>query len=154
MARPIATFLSLIPLGLLMAGTAAGQASVEAGLGAARAATTTAPAAGIGKSMSGLAGSLDKAVKGGKTGADGSTTVTTVRVHPTPSASARPAVHWEDPSGIEAGLSYTELVRRFGPPAMEITGEEGTSLSYAGKAGIVQLQVKDGKVALIEKPKS
>ena len=40
-----------------------GQAAVEAGLGASRAATSTAPAKGIGKSMAGIAGSLDKALK-------------------------------------------------------------------------------------------
>ena len=51
-----------------MPGTAAGQAIMESGLGAARAVTTAAPAKGIGKSLSGLAGSLDKALKGSQPG--------------------------------------------------------------------------------------
>lgn len=134
-----------------MAGTAAAQTGVEAGLGAARAATTTAPASGIGKAISGLVGSTDK-TKPGSSGSGGAATVTTVRLHSTSAKTT--AASFEDPSGIPAGLGYAELVRRFGPPAMEITGETGTSLSYAGKAGIFQLQVRDGKVASIEKPKS
>ncbi len=118
-------------------------------MGAARAATTTAPASGIGKAIGGLVGSTDK-TKTASTA--GPASVTTVRVHA--SAAKTPAASFEDPSGIEAGLGYAELVRRFGPPAMQITDETGTSLSYAGKSGIFQLQVKDGKVAAIEKPRS
>jgi hypothetical protein len=32
-----------------------------------------------------------------------------------------PKPNWEDPSGIRTGISYAELVRRFGPPALAIT---------------------------------
>jgi hypothetical protein len=143
--------MTLVPLGLLAAGTAAGQAAVEAGLGAGRAAITTAPASGIGKAISGLAGGLDKAGKGSA----GSTTVTTVRMSPASTVKAPAAAsNWEDAGGIETGLGYAELVRRFGPPAMSITSETGTSLTYTGKAGMFQLEVRDGKVASVEKPKS
>jgi hypothetical protein len=65
MTRSIAFLSVSFSLWLAVAGVAYGQAAVEAGLGAARAATTTAPAKGLGKSMSGLAGSLDKALKAG-----------------------------------------------------------------------------------------
>lgn len=151
MARPIASLLIAFPLWFVMSGTVEAQTAVEAGLGAARAATTTAPAAGIGKSLHGLAGSLEKTVKTERQ------TVTRTTVHQrSDSAESAPAAapKREDPSGIEAGLSYAELVRRFGPPAMEITGELGTSLTYSGKAGTFQLEVRDGKVACVEKPKS
>jgi hypothetical protein len=155
MARSIGYLLSLIPLGLLLTGQAAGQAAVEAGLGAARAATTTAPAKGIGKSMSGLANSLDKAIQAGQKGSDAPASVTAVRVSSPSGKKPSPAAsNWEDPSGIQTGLSYAELVRRFGPPSMEITGETGTSLIYSGKAGTFQLEVRDDKVASVEKPKS
>jgi hypothetical protein len=136
-----------------MPSQAAAQAAAEAGLGAARAGTMAAPAKGIGKAMSGLAGSLDKTVKAGQQGSGAATSVTTVRV--SPASAKKPAEsNWEDPSGIQTGLSYAELVRRFGPPAMEITGEAGRSLTYAGKAGTFQLEVRDDKVSSIEKPKS
>jgi hypothetical protein len=153
MARSIV--LSSFLLGVGMIGTAAGQTAVEAGLSAARAATTTAPAAGIGKAMKGLAGSLDKLKEGQQGSPGGATTVTTVRLMSTSTKNApKVASNWEDPSGIQAGLSYAELVRRFGPPAMEITGEMGKSLTYAGKAGTFQLEVRDDKVASVEIPKS
>ena len=55
MTRSIAYLSLALSLAL---GTAAAQAVVESGLGAARAVTSTAPANGLGKSMGGLAGSL------------------------------------------------------------------------------------------------
>jgi hypothetical protein len=150
MKRSIAYLSSLFGLCLVFSSAAAGQAAVEAGLGAGRAAISTAPANGIGKAISGLAGGLDKAAKS----SDGSKTVTTVRMAPASTMKTPAATKWEDPGGIETGLGYAELVRRFGPPAMQITGETGTSLTYAGKAGLFQLEVRDGKVASLEKPKS
>jgi hypothetical protein len=158
MARSIRYFLGALALWICMACTAEGQTAVEAGMGAARAATTTAPAKGIGKSMSGFAGSLDKAVRGGQQGSgrpsEGKAAArTTAETLSTPAKGALPAgPSREDPSGIQTGLSYQELVRRFGPPAMEITSELGTSLTYSGKSGLFQLEVRDGKVVSIEKP--
>jgi hypothetical protein len=153
-------------LWLAMAGTALGQATVEYGLGAARAATTAAPGKAIGKAMSGLAGSLDKALKAGQQGSDAQATPAsaakpaakeTSATAKTPSPSINtpppPAPNWEDPKGISTGLGYDELVRRFGPPALEISGAAGRSLTYTGKDGTFQLEVQDGKVTSIEKPK-
>jgi len=150
-----------------MAGTAAGQATVEYGLGAGRAATTTAPAGGLGKAMSGLAGTLDKMVNGGKQTSDAQpvAATTTKRAAKKSSAAAKtpappviiappPAPNWEDPSGIQTGIGYGELVRRFGPPALAITGPEGRSLTYSGKNGSFQLEVQDEMVTSIEKPRS
>jgi len=149
-----------------MAGAAAGQTAVEYGLGAARAATTTAPAKGVGKAMSGLADSLDQTLKAGQPGShtkpsaaataksaakksSAAAETPSPSVHPPPP----PAPAWEDPSGIQTGLSYGELVRRFGPPALEITGAEGRSVAYSGKNGAFQLEVRDDKVTSVEKPK-
>jgi hypothetical protein len=153
-----------------MAGTAAGQAAVEYGLGAGRAATSTAPAAkGIGSTISGLADSLERMVNGGKKGSDPEPVAT-----PAPNKAAKkspaaakaravavvtapppaPKPNWEDPSGIRTGISYAELVRRFGPPALAITDEDGRTLTYAGTSGSVQLQVEDGQVTSVVKPRS
>jgi hypothetical protein len=143
-----------------MAGPAAGQATVESGLGAARAVTTTAPARGIGKSMSGLAGSLDKALKGGQQGSNeqpaaaDSKKPATKAGSTSPKPSPSPAVNWEDPSGIEPGLAYDELVRRFGPSSMAITAGTERSLTYRGKDGVFQVKVQDGVVTSVEKPQS
>ncbi len=149
---------SMVVLWLAMAGIAYGQATVEAGLGAARAATSTAPAKGLGKSMSGLAGSLDKALKATPS-KDASTAVdipsaSTASAIAASAAPAAPAPNWEDPGRIEVGLSYDDLVRRFGPSAMSITSGSDKSLTYPGKSGMFQVQVEDGKVTSIAKPKA
>jgi hypothetical protein len=138
----------------LTASPAAGQAAVEYGLGAARAGTTAAPAKGIGKSMSGLADKLNQTLKTEQRDSQGSPARTTVRYSSPAKVSPAPAQNWEDPDGIQKGLDYAELVRRFGPPAMAITGDTGTSLTYSGKAGTFLLEVREGKVASIEKPRS
>jgi hypothetical protein len=152
---------------IVMTGTAAGQATVEAGLGAAGAVTTAAPAKGIGEALSGLAGSLEKTVGDWQHDSDakpgGMVTISMPAKRAAPVAKARPrsthippppAQKWEDPSGIQAGLSYAEVVRRFGPPTMEIMDDEGRSLSYSGKDGAFQVHVADDKVTSIEKPTS
>jgi hypothetical protein len=161
MARLIGYLPVSFSLWLAMAGTALGQATVEYGLGAARAATTAAPGKGIGKAMSGLAGSLEKAVKAGQQGSDAQATPAAAKKTsatanaPSPSINTPPppAPNWEDPNGISTGLGYEELVRRFGPPALEISGVAGRSLTYSGRDGTFQLEVQDGKVTSIEKPK-
>jgi hypothetical protein len=151
MTRSIAWVPILFSLWLSMTGIASGQATVEAGLGAARAVTSTAPAKGLGKSMSGLAGSLDKALKAGPPKAQA--TVADIPSANTPSAAPAPVANREDPGGIEPGLSYEELVRRFGPAAMAITSGTEKSLTYPGKDGMFQVKVQDGKVTSIAKPK-
>jgi hypothetical protein len=159
-------------LWLTMAGTAAGQAVVEAGLGAAGSATAAASSRSVGNAISGLAGSLDKAIKAGQQDSDAPSAASSTVVPKAapaaktpPSSSSSPSSHtanaaappppkWEDPSGIQAGLSYAELVRRFGPPALEISGETGRSLTYAGKDGTFRLDVVGDQVTSIRKPKS
>ena len=145
---------SIVVLWLAIAGIAYGQAAVEAGLGAARAATSTAPAKGLGKSMSGLAGSLDKALKTAPPKTPSTAAAIPSANTPTAEPAPAPAPSWEDPAGIELGLSYEDLVRRFGPSSMSITSESETSLTYPGKNGTFQVKVQGGKVASIAKPKS
>ena len=155
MARSIAYLLTAFAISLLMTTSVHAQATVEAGLGAARAATSTAPAKGIGKAISGLAGKLGETVKAGQQTSGAASTVTTVTMlSPAPQDALKPVATWEDPNGIEPGLSYADLVRRFGPPALEITGETGKSLTYTAKGAMIQLEVLDGKVTSVDKPKS
>jgi len=167
MARSVAYLWVVFVLSIVMTGTAAGQATVEAGLGAAGAVTTAAPARGIGEALNGLAGSLEKTVWDWQHDSDakpgGAVTIAMPAKRATPAAKARlrsthvtppPAQNWEDPSGIQAGLSYAEVVRRFGPPTMDIMDDAGRSLSYSGKDGAFQVHVADDKVTSIEKPRS
>jgi len=155
MTRSLASFLVPFSLCLALAGPAAGQAVVEAGLGAARAATTTAPAAGIGKSLNGLSGNLDKAIKTGQQPSV-QQTVTVINSKPpakeSATAPAVPPPTWEDAGAIETGLTYEDVVRRFGPPVMSISNRTERSLTYRGKDGWFQLELRDGVVSSVAKP--
>ena len=148
MARCIG-FLAASALWLATTGIASAQATVEYGLGAARAATTTAPAAGIGKALSGLAGKLDGTTKAPQPDSAARPSATPPG---TPGTAAPPAKKWEDPSAIETGLAYDELLRRFGPPSLEITGETGKMLTYSSRDGAFHIGVEDGQVTSIRKP--
>lgn len=138
-------------LALLFLGPLHGQAAVEAALGAGRAATTTAPAQGLGKALGGLLGGLDKTLKPGQP------SITAVTVPPekmaAPNADSRT---YEGPKLVQPGMAYDELLQRFGPPAMEITTAPGRkSLMFAGNDGAtVRIELQDGKVLAAESPKT
>ncbi len=136
-------FLLLAPAALY------GQAAVEAGLGAARAATTTAPAQNLAKGIAGAFGSLEKAA--GAQPASSTTTTETVLVRSPEVTTLAGAI--DVISHAEVGMAYDELVRRFGPPSLELAGAEGgRKLTYAGKEGSTQIEVKEDKVASIKLP--
>ncbi len=118
-------------------GTAAGQSMVGYGLGAARAATTAAPAASLGKVIAKPWKTLE----------------TVSKTAPSRSAAipAKPVVHYEEPGKIEDGISYSDLLKRFGPPTLQITGDDGArTLTYLGKGGNAELVVRDGKVGSVD----
>lgn len=137
------------------------QGTVENAMGAARAATTTAPAGNIGKAMTGIAGALDGALKGARgvgTNSSSSTVQQTVRpttARGTDIQAPKPGSNFEDPLQIQTGMSYEDVLRRFGPPKLQITdGPDTTSLAYSSKDGGVKVEMQDGKVASVERPKS
>ncbi|MBS1857197.1 MAG: hypothetical protein JST11_17640 [Acidobacteria bacterium] len=140
---------------LVASATLYGQAAVEAGLGAARAVTSTAPARDLGKGIAGAFSNLDKAL-GGKVSTGGagaaatSTETVLVRSHAA-AESKEPARTYETIAHAEVGMAYDDLVRRFGPPSLELAAGEGVSkLTYSGKEGPTQIEVKEGKVASIK----
>ena len=64
-----------------------------------------------------------------------------------PSTAAHRAAPLEDPRRIPHGISYDEMVRRFGPPSIAVTDGPGrSSLSYTGRASRVQVEMQDGRV--------
>ena len=127
---------------------------VEGALGAGRAATTAAPAKSMGKSMSGIAGSLDKALKGGESGKT-SQTIAVPSSSQEPAATDKPGISIrEDADGIEEGLPYEELIQRFGKPAMAITVDGEQALTYKGIAGSYRVIVRNGKVRQVTPPRS
>jgi hypothetical protein len=104
--------------------------------------------------LSGLAGSLDKALKAGAVEQQSSSTTLAPATQPvlTAASAPQPEMKWEDPNGIVAGVTYEELLRRFGPYSMVISDSTQKTLTYRGKAGYFQVRVQDGKVTSIDKP--
>ena len=125
-----------------------------------------AAASGIGKAISGIAGTLDKTVKSepaaaaasGPAPAPAAKSATTRSRTPAKRASASrpkpvvPARTYEDVKNLEVGLSYADAVRRFGPPSMQFATATGKSLTYANKDGMTQVEVRDGVIASITRP--
>ena len=144
----IALFLQVQP--------AAGQAVVEAGLGAAGSATGAAGARPVGRGISGAFRNLDKTLK--STGrADTSTPTTTPTTKPKVSELESPAPvqpappTYEDAAGIRKGMDRDELLRRFGPPVMQFAGTGGArTMTYLGKGASVQVECQGEKVTSVE----
>jgi|SRR5580700_3842422 hypothetical protein len=144
-------------------GILTGQVILEYPLGASHTAATRAPASRAVKAIRGVTGSLDKVVKKGQetvdsgspsasreTGTAGTAPVEWTSVAVPDFTPAVPARIYEDPRGIRAGMAREELLRRFGPPALEVMGaSSGRTLTYSGKSGTVQLEVRDETVALV-----
>ena len=137
-----------------------GQAMVENALGAGRAATTTAPAGNLGKSINGLANGITEALKGAKGAGTNSSGVSSESARPTTThgteiPAPKPGSTFESPMQIQEGMAYEDVIRRFGPPNLQITDGPGSkSLAYSSKDGGVKVEVQDGKVSSVEKPKS
>jgi hypothetical protein len=155
-------------LGMLMfalPGIIAAQATAETAVGASRAATMTAPAQRAGKAIAGAFDSLNHTLQGQEN--SNSTTGRTATPSPTHSRTksgavkqdsgsgvAQPKVETtnEDPSGIQEGMEYAQVEHRFGPPSLRITTSPGEEmLYYARKSVKVDVTVRDGKVAVVNR---
>jgi len=67
-----------------------------------------------------------------------------------PARQPRHAPGYEDPRHIPAGIEYSEMVRRFGPPSMKITDSPSrTTFSYSTLQTQVQVEVQSGKVVSV-----
>ena len=110
---------------------------------------TSGAAAGAGKTIGGVFKNLDKTLKTDKPAAS-ETVVVRDGGKAAKNTPAAPAKTYEDIKLAEVGMEYDELVRRFGPAALEAgaTGG-GKTLTYSGKAGSTRIEVKDGKVSAI-----
>jgi hypothetical protein len=143
----------LASLLLLLPGILSAQAAAEAALGAGSAATMAAPAKGMGKSVAKTVEGLNQLLqKDGQPGAAARGSVTSgssIKPAETKAAEVKPEVVYEDPAGIRKGMEYSELIRRFGPPALKMTTGEGEILAYARKNVTRNITLQSGKVAQI-----
>ena len=144
-------------------GVARAQAVTEYDSEISRSATTGKKAIHISNEIGGVWRSLDKTLKASSDEPVGSQATssgrTTQRAHAraisrgASRAPAAAAIH-EDPRGIQPGMSYEELVRRFGRPDFEVTAGPGTTtLSYLRKDGAIDLELQDGKVIKVASAK-
>lgn len=151
-------------------GMLAAQAMVENANGVGRAVTSTAPAQKTGKAIGGAFKSLSRTLEpaeaksgsarsgaakpaGRIAGTAPARPKNVVAVQPQLSLpDARAEASSEDPSGIEKGMEYAEIVRRFGPPSLKLTtGPADETLSYARKNERVGVTLHNGKVASVQK---
>jgi hypothetical protein len=72
-----------------------------------------------------------------------------VRQEPAPAVAPPPPPTYEDAALIEKGIGYEELLRRFGSPALKISGMSTLTMSYLTKSGPVQVELEDGKVVSV-----
>ena len=163
MLRHVGTLLILLPA------LACAQAGVEYAAGAAAASTASAGAKAVGKSIAGALEKLNKNLDEG-TSASKSETVTpapAARAKASPrkstgtakqqtaaaAAPATPPPSYEDPAGIQEGMPYADVMRRFGPPAIAMTTAPGEqTLSYAKSGAMLNVKVVNGKVTAVQKP--
>jgi hypothetical protein len=113
----------------------------------------------ISNSIGGVWKSLDDKVKA--TDNAGSQEIPQSRATPEPAVRSRRAGNrrpplaaktCEDPKGIAPGISYDELVRRFGPPSFAVTTEQGSqTFTYLAKEGNVDIEVADDHVLKVAK---
>jgi uncharacterized protein (DUF3084 family) len=143
---------------LLLAGRPgwlAGQAIVEhsaiSGGVATVAGSAKSAASAISGTLKNLDGTLDSAAKKRHDAtAPARSSVARTRTVAGPST---PATVYEDAAGIKAGISYAELLRRFGEPSMQISSGAGAqTLYYSQKDGSGQMQVRvsGGQVASVD----
>lgn len=146
--------------GLLLAafcGCVRSQAVTEYGSMASKTATIGKRAASISDNIGGVWGNLDKTVKGTP---DPSRPQSTRPARNQPRASGKvlrraraAAAVYEDPTRIQSGMGYAELIRRFGPGSYEVATSPGTkTVVYPGKKGDITVDLLDEKVSRVTLP--
>jgi hypothetical protein len=146
---------------VLVAGSCAAaraQAVTEYGSMASKSATVGQRANNISKSIGGVWGRLDKTIKSQDPGSSGSSQGTSQSrtAQRTPVRSRRrntrtAATIHEDPSRIQTGLGYEEVIRRFGPATFEVsTGPRTRTLAYPG----IDVELVDGRVTKLAPAKT
>jgi hypothetical protein len=145
----------LLVLTLVAAAAASAQTMVEYSLGSASSAAGAAGMKGVGNSA---AAALDKAAKAlGKTAPAETRSSTSIVLPGAAPAVGKPVKFTApDPAQIHLGMDRDELIRKFGEPAMKISGTENSAETwwYGSGAEEVTLKLLDGKVTSVTPPVS
>ena len=148
-----------LPGGLL------GQAMAEHAAASGAAPTVAAPMKSVGKGISSALNNAGKALDKTQAVSSRSRPARGSAVHcrlrsslPAQRASVespKVLVSYEDPNGIQVGVAYEELLRRFGQPSMMITGEDGQQkMYYTGNGHTAEVLVRDGVVVSVKEGNS
>lgn len=139
----------------LVATASFAQTMVEYSLGAAKSA---AGAAAMKRTGDSTAAALDKAAKTLGKNAPAATRSSTSVVRLAAAAEPTKPVKFAtpDPAQIKPGMDRDELIRKFGEPAMKISGSENAIETwwYGSGAEAVTLKLLDGKVTSVIPPVS
>jgi len=143
---------------------AGAQAMVEAAVGASRGAASVAgPTKKVGEA--GKMENLNRTLQdsdNGKAAAKAAQTVSPNQRERNPATHNSKAhdstpekaieIQYESPSGIREGIEVAELARRFGPPALKITGSDEETYCYVAKDGTsADVTVRGTKVASVQR---
>ena len=136
--------------------TAQAQSVTEYGSMASKSSTVGRRANNIADGIGGVWGSLDKTIKSQDRGTSHEASPgrtlprTPVPVRRRSARGPRAGATYEDPSRIQPGLAYEELIRRFGPASFEVsTGPGAKTLAYPGKGGDIDIELLDGEVTKV-----
>jgi hypothetical protein len=156
--KPCPQIGTLLLLLTAFCGAVNAQVVTEYGSMASKSATVGKRAASISNNIGGVWGSLDKTVRGAPD---------QLTSQPAPPARvsrqrapvklkrrspAVAAVH-EDPTRIQAGIGYSELMSRFGRGSYEVaTGPATKTVVYPGKNGDIHVDLLDEKVSRVILP--
>lgn len=84
----------------------------------------------------------------------GGLSVAAVATAPVLPSVPEPLPKYENPSQIQVGIRYDELIRRFGPPTLMVSNSQSSKLSYTTAEGTIEVEVLEGNVTSTRKPRS
>ncbi len=128
---------------------------MEYGVAAGASANAAAQQQKTGKAIGGVWNKLNQTLQGSAETPKTQTVRRAAARSKKPAAPPAPPVVYESPAGIQTGMAYADLIRRFGPPSFEVTtGPPHTkALSYAGKEGNIDIDMQDDAVIKVVPPK-
>jgi hypothetical protein len=134
---------------------ASAQTVVEYGGAAGASANGAAHQQKTGKAIGGVWDKLNQTLQGAEASPKAQTAPRRAATRAKKAAApAAPPVVYESLSGIQPGIAYADLIRRFGPPAFEVTtGPHTKALTYAGKEGSIDIDMQDDAVIKVAAPK-
>ena len=162
MDKPSSTIWVLLIALAVFGGAARAQAVTEYDSEISKSTTTANKANHISGEINGIWRSLDRTLKSSQENAGSQEMSSAPTIQRTTNRSVKrraprtqtTATSHEDPNGIQPGISYTDLVLRFGRPDFEVTASPGTTtLTYFRKEGNVDLEMQDGRVTKVVTPK-